>query len=296
MDAASMLPIPRLRVPETARRRRRRNKRRLRLPVASLKSVLLSSRWISLLLLILCGSALAVIGLDENFYLTMIPVKGVSSIPPSEIVRSSGLAGSHIFGAEPAKAARQIAEMPGVISATVELEWPNQAIISIKEDSPVAVWQQGGQQYWVTESGQLAPARVDLPALLHIVVEEGGAVAATPEEPVADAGTDEVTEETADPTEEEQSPDDLLFVPDEVLVGALELRQERPNIESLFYDPVGGLSYQDGRGWRAYFGVGTDMEQKLVLYETIVDKLLEQGKTPAYVSVSNQERPYYLAP
>jgi hypothetical protein len=75
--------------------------------------------------------------------------------------------------------------------------------------------------------------------------------------------------------------------------GALQLRELRPNIDQLYYRPSGGLSYQDGRGWRAYFGTGRDMHQKLVVYETIVADLLAKGLTPEYISVSNQEKPFY---
>ena len=87
----------------------------------------------------------------------------------------------------------------------------------------------------------------------------------------------------------------IRFVPHDVLVGALQLKDLRPNIDQLFYRPSSGLSYQDGRGWRVYFGTGTDMAQKLVVYETIVEELTAQGLTPQYVSVSNQEKPYFLA-
>jgi hypothetical protein len=80
-----------------------------------------------------------------------------------------------------------------------------------------------------------------------------------------------------------------------VLSGALLLRQLRPNIDKLYYRPASGLSYDDGRGWRAYFGSGTDMNQKLAVYETIVTDLLARQIQPAYISVSNQEKPYYLA-
>jgi hypothetical protein len=87
----------------------------------------------------------------------------------------------------------------------------------------------------------------------------------------------------------------LTFIPVEVLEGALQLRQLRPNIELLYYRPANGLSFEDGRGWRVSFGTGTNMPQKLVVYETIVEDLVTRGLTPTYVSVTNQEKPYYLA-
>jgi hypothetical protein len=103
----------------------------------------------------------------------------------------------------------------------------------------------------------------------------------------ADDAEAEAGEEIAEPAA------DVAFVPSAVLQGALQLRELRPNIDQLYYRPSGGLSYQDGRGWRAYFGTGRDMHQKLVVYETVVADLLGRGLTPEYISVSNQEKPFY---
>ncbi|MDT8307714.1 MAG: FtsQ-type POTRA domain-containing protein [Anaerolineae bacterium] len=280
------MPLPQVQVPATARRRRRRNRRMVRLPLASLRRFILSSRWVSLLLVALCIAALVLIGLEEDFFITLVPVEGVASIPPSEIVQASGLGGTHIFAAEPQVAAMRVDEMPGVISATVSLEWPNHATISIREDSPVAVWEQAGQTYWVNKHGELVPARIDIPGILHIIAEMPGAAA------VAALAGESAAAEGREAAEEDSGP--LLFVPEPVLAGALLLRELRPNIEALYYDPGAGLSYQDGRGWRAYFGTGTDMAQKLVVYETLVDDLLAERITPQYVSVQNQEKPFYL--
>lgn len=279
---ATAVPFPHLRVPATARRRRRRNQRRVRLPMDTVKQVVFSARWVSLLLVVLCAGALVLIGMDENFYITLIPVEGVASIPPAEVVQMSELGGVHIFAAEPQEAARRVANMPGIISATVQLEWPNRAYIQIQEDSPVAIWEQEGETYWVNAKGILVPARLEIPGLLHIIAEGMPPAPAAPE-------AEEVPEPGVTPTPIPP----LLFVPQEVLQGALQLRSLRQNIDVLYYDTGGGLSYQDGRGWRAYFGTGTDMEQKLVVYETLVAELEARGVAPAYVSVRNQEKPFY---
>lgn len=288
MDSA--MPLPRLRVPKKARRRRRRNRVRSRVPLASLRQILLSARWLSLGLLALSIYALTLIGLDENFYLTAIPVEGVVSVPTAEVVQASNLAGSHVFAADPGAAAQQIMDnVPGVISAEVTLNWPNQVQINVMEDSPIAIWVEGSNQFWVTRNGRLIPARSSSLGLLMIQSEVEIPTAPTPVADDADAVEGEETAEPAPVTA------NMRFVPQDVLAGALQLRELRPNIDQLFYRPGSGLSYQDGRGWRVYFGSGTDMTQKLVVYETIVDELLAQGLTPQYVSVSNQEKPYFLA-
>ena len=280
------MPVPRTTVPQAARQRKRRNRRsrrRSRIPTTAIKQFVFSARWISLLLLGVAAWALVTIGLDEQFYLTVIPVDGTVSIPAAEIVEASQLAGTHIFAVEPEAAAQRVAKVPGVINAAVSLNWPNQVLIEVQEDSPVAVWQEGEAQFWVTGNGRLIPIRATIPGLLTIESEMPLA-----EAPVIDTDSSEAAEET-----EPQA--NLSFIPQDVLDGAEQLRQLRPNIEKLYYRGDSGLSYEDGRGWRVYFGAGTDMNQKLVIYETIVDELLARGLTPQYISVSNQEKPYYRA-
>jgi cell division septal protein FtsQ len=283
----SAIPMPRLRVPKNARRRRRRNRARVRVPVASLRQIFFSARWLSLGLLALSIYALTIVGLDEKFYITAIPVEGVISLPATEVVQASGLAGSHIFAADPSVAAQGIMDnVSGIISATVTLTWPNQVSINVTEDSPIAIWVEGSNQFWVTRAGRLIPARSESLGLLMIQseVEVSGETAVSP------------TNLSETETSEKEAPTaNIRFVSQDVLAGALQLKQLRPNIDRLFYRPSSGLSFQDGRGWRVYFGSGTDMTQKLVVYETIVEELLAQGLTPQYVSVSNQEKPYYLA-
>lgn len=287
VNSRSVLSMPRLKIPRTARRRRRRNRWALRLPTVALKKLLLSSRWVSLLLLLMCVLSLVLVGMDESFYLTTIPVEGVASIPPAEIVEVSELGGSHIFAVDPVEAAQRINTIPGVISATVTLQWPNSAHVRIGEDSPVALWEQGNKQYWVTEDGGLVPARVDVPGLLHIRADESAPTKLALDTISASDAGDEAGDDVVEVTQP--------YVPQDVLEGALQLRRLRSNIDVLHYDIGGGLSYEDGRGWRAYFGTGSQMAQKLAVYETLVEHLLQQGVKPAYISVSNHQKPYYMA-
>lgn len=262
-EAVSPALLPNVVIPRTAKQRAKRNKKTIHFPSATLKRIATSSRWISLGLLVICVAALGLIGYDETFYLDLIPVEGALTIPPSEIIQASELSNRHIFAADPNAAAAQISALPGVISTTVTLQWPNQVRIRVAEQAPIAVWDQAGQQYWVDDAGHLIPARVRTVGLLQIQSEVN--------EPL----------------------NDIDFIPSDVLNGALQLRELRPNIAQLYYRPAGGLSYEDGRGWRVYFGTGLDMAQKLVVYERIVTDLLARGLTPEYISVSNQEKPFY---
>lgn len=345
--SSSAVNFPHLDVPDTARKRRRRQKTEgVRFGLSALKRFIFSPRWISLGLLALTIFALVVIVQERRFYLTYIPVDGAVSFPPEEIVTASNLAGSHVFSADPSQAAANITDLPGVISATVSLEWPNQVAIVIAEEEPVAIWQENGTTYGITGGGRLVPVGFPVTDLLQIIPEKGSVSVATApaaiEETIASEegeSTDEpaaveeaaVLEETAAADEttaveeaviEEVNVDEaegsengnqvnggttdletteneietsVTFVPQEVLLGALSLRELRPSITELYYRPSDGLSYQDDRGWRVHFGTGIDMNQKLVLYETILSDLLTRGISPRYISVSNKSKPYYLA-
>jgi cell division septal protein FtsQ len=290
LRAATAVPAQRLSVPKTAQKRRQRNRRPFNLSMAGVKRVVLSARWLSLGLLALTIYALIIIGMDTRFYLTYVPVEGTLAIPPEEIVAASGLAGHHIFAADPAQAAAQIAELPGVISATVTLRWPNEVAVAIGEESPVAIWQAGSQDYWVTKAGDLIPARIPTVGLLTIIAETDESQTAVSTRPAME---DDLETADDDTTLAADAGEAVTYIPPEVLTGALQLRALRPNIDRLYYRPLGGLSYQDGRGWRAYFGAGANMAQKLVVYETIIEHLLARGIAPQYVSVSNQEKPFY---
>ena len=294
MESAVPVAQPRLKMPKRAKKRRKRSKRQnqqVNVLTTGLKQVVFSSRWLSLALLLLMAFSIYLTGQSDDFYLTEVPVVGASSIPAWEIVEASGLGGMHIFAANPAKAAEAVAEVPGVVSASVELEWPNLVNIHIVEDSPVAIWVEGEHQYWITQEGGFIPARSAALGLLRIESEVTKAEAVTA---VLTASSEEaVVEEGLEPAEPTTPAAQAQFVPQDVLVGALQLQQLRPNIEKLSFEPGSGLSYEDGRGWTAYFGSGDDMAQKLVVYEKIVEELTAQGITPVYISVSNQERPYY---
>lgn len=302
--SASSATLPDLSMPKTAKKRKQRNSRqRFTKPVSGAGAMLLNARWISLAVMALTAYALFVIGGDDRFFLSYIPVEGVSTIDINDIVAESGLAGSHIFAADPQAAAEKIGEVGGVVTATVTLHWPNEVMIRVSEKPPLATWQEGDQTFWIDADGQLTPSRAQTVGLLNIISEVPATKFADLFSKVEEeTGTEESTEAetTAEKNTEEQateSASQAAFVPQPVLAGALQLRELRPNIDKLIYKPSDGLGYQDGRGWTAYFGTGHDMHQKLVVYETIVASLLERGARPAYISVANQHKPYYrLAP
>ena len=278
--AATTIPMPHQTVPKTAKaRRRRRRRQRWQVPTASARQIVTSARWLSAALLAVCLYAVMMIGRDQQFYLTSIPVEGTQAISPAEIVAASGLAGAHSFAVNPGEAAAAINAVPGVISATVTLTWPNQVAIRIVEDTPRLIWEHLGQSYWLTTSGAVVEARGAAPGL-PVIHAEAYTRSAKEAEKVRD--------------EEEAAQEAVLpFIPDEAVEGVTQLQTLLPQVQEYRYRPDGGLSFVDEGGWRVYLGVGSDMHQKLAVYHAVVAELQAEGQTPVYISVSNQQKPFY---
>ncbi len=299
---SAAVPAGQIYLPRTAAQRRRRNRIPFTFPTQTVLGIITSPRWISLAVLVVMVYFLQLLATRSDFYLRYIPVDGLVSIPADEIVATSGLAGRHVFAVDPNVAARRIAEMPGIVSASVTLKWPNRVNISIVEDTPIAVWMTPDQSFWINEQGQLLPARIDVPGLIHIRSENTRGLIGVPAKEEAESAGPAADDGEAEDIEEEVAetppPKTSGAVPTDILLGALILQKLQPNgttLLSLNYHPSNGLSYQDERGWPVFLGTGTDMRQKLTIYRAIVDDLLTQGITPQYVSVTNKEKPFFMA-
>lgn len=231
-----------------------------------LPRVPLTWRLASFTLCLLLTAMLGRLITDQSMFIDGINLGGSALVPGEEIYSSSGIAGQHIFWVDPAEVQRQVLEVPGIAGAVVSVQWPNVVTIVVTERIPVVTWIENERTWWVDADGNRFRARGDLPGLLPITVDDSKGKSNTPEGQA---------------------------VPAAAIHGALQLRELRPNIEALHYDSLHGLSYQDGRGWRGYFGVGTDMPQKLAVYERLTEDLTGRGIYPKKISVENLGAPYY---
>lgn len=232
----------------------------VRLP--ALPRVNLGWRLMSATMLILLSLMLGRLLTDPRMYIKGVNLGGAALVPAQEIYAASGIAGQHIFWVDPVEVQRKVSAVPGIASAAVRIEWPATVTIRVVERIPVVSWTEGGQKWWVDADGNKFAARSDLPGLLPITLDDAPGTA-------------------------------YKFVPPAAVEGALQLQQLRPNIELLHYGSQHGLSYQDGRGWRGYFGVGSDMLQKLAVYEKLVSDLTARDVQPKTISVESYQAPYY---
>ena len=173
LDIAATVGLPRLvsrekrerqrsrakRMPQSVKARKRRTTWK---PVTTatgvVRRIAASTRLISGALLLLTIYALYLIGNNPRFYMSRIVVDGASILQRDEVIFASGTRGQHIFAIEPAVAAEAISNMPGVVAAQVDLEWPDSLHITIEEDTPVLNWRENGRNYWVNTDGAIIPA------------------------------------------------------------------------------------------------------------------------------------------
>jgi hypothetical protein len=208
---------------------------------------------------------LALFFIAPFFYIHTIAVGGLRYVSKEEVFALSGIANTHVFWIDPEEVRRSVLRSPTIADATVTIGWPpNMVQIIVREREPAVIWEQASVPAWVDVQGRVMQQREDRTDLVRIVSDDS-------EGPIGQN----------------------VLIPLDIVTGALQLKALRPNIEVLRYNAEKGLGYQDGRGWQAWFGVGTNMPERLTIYESIVENLVSRGITPGEVNVVNPDAPYY---
>jgi hypothetical protein len=86
---------------------------------------------------------------------------------------------------------------------------------------------------------------------------------------------------------------DNVLVPSAVVNGALQLAELLPEVNEFRYTPDYGLGYRDSGGWEIWFGTGTDMPEKLLIYEAVKTNLQTRNIVPFAINVANPDAPFY---
>ncbi|MBZ0293600.1 MAG: FtsQ-type POTRA domain-containing protein [Anaerolineae bacterium] len=201
----------------------------------------------------------------DAFYIHSIAVGGLEYLTKEEVFALSDIANLHVFWVDPEAVRQNILRSPTVADARVTVGWPPRMVqIIVQERQPALVWEQSGVATWIDVQGRVMQQREDRPDLLRI--------------------SDYVTEGPLAPNTKLDT---------RIISGALQLRSMFPTIDLLRYHPNKGLGYQDGRGWEVWFGIGTDMPEKILVYDAIVANLLSRNIQPTEINVANPDAPYY---
>ena len=223
-------------------------------------------------LIVVCMIGLLVVMFQTEFFkVRTITVVGATYIDPSEIFRYTEIAGFSIFQIDPNDVRDAILSKSRLIAdARVTIGWqPEMVKIVVEERKPALVWTQYDIRVLLDIQGNILrqprPEEV-FPNLIHVIVDRSVNEPPLPENPI----------------------------PLTVVSGALQLRQLLSGIEVLQYNAVKGLGFRES-SWDIWLGTGTDMPNKLLVYEALRDNLLRRGITPVEINVADTRAVYYCS-
>jgi hypothetical protein len=223
------------------------------------------ARYLSAVITLLMLGLLAMFAFTNVFYVQSIAVGGLQTLSKEEVFALTDTANQHIFWINPVTVRANLMRSPTIADARVEVGWAAPMVrVLVQEREPAVVWQQAGTAVWVDVLGQVMQQREDRPNLLRVTYE---GLASSP-----------------------LGPNDRIN-PD-VVQGALQL-QTLLGDRALRYSEYYGLGFRDERGWDAWFGTGTDMPNRIAIYNALVQNLLGRGIQPTVVSVANPDAVYY---
>ncbi len=213
---------------------------------------------------------LALFFLSDVFYIRSIVVAGTNYLDKAEVFRVADIAEMHLFWINPGEVQERLEALDVVADARVEVSWPpNMIKIYIEERQPAIMWIQSGVAALVDLQGRVLaypPDDTVRPDLLRIITD--GSLSGPP-------GLDAV-------------------IPAGAINGALQLQAILAGVPYLRYNADKGLGFrEEPGGWDVWLGTGTDMPNKLLVYETIRDNLASRGITPVFINVANPEGAYY---
>ena len=233
-------------------------------------------RLLSFFISLLLGVALYLAWTLPTFRINVAQVSGNQRIKAEDINAVLGTAGQPIFTLLPSELERRIrTNYPEVSSARINLELPNVVSVSIVERQPVILWQENNGYTWI----------------------DGNGIAFRPRGPESTYKLINVNALATPPHGQPLMDDPLSPAPyvSEDLVRAIQfLAPKIPPDSTLTYDPRYGLGWTDNRGWKAYLGSdSSDMSMRWLVYQALVNSLLQRGIYPILISVQYSNAPYY---
>lgn len=200
----------------------------------------------------------------DAFYVHSISVAGLRYLDKEEIYRWADIANRHIFWVNEDQVRASIMESPAVADARVTIGWPPDMVrITVTEREPALIWDQANVPVWIDLSGRvLMIPPEDRPDLLRVQVED--------------------VDETVTPQ---------TRIDPSIVTGALLLRELLPGTSALRYSQVYGLGFKDTGGWDAWFGSGSDMSVKILVYKSIVERYRDNPLLNR-IDVSNPDAPF----
>ena len=233
---------------------------------------------------------------SPEYQVSTVEISGLQRLSAEEVLGNLNIVGDHIFAVQPKEIVDSIAaSYPELRDIQVTVSLPAKVSITAVERQPMFTWKMSNRTMWVDTEGYLIPARGEAAAMLTIDAD------ALPlyqlDEDLCEFGSSKVIQ---DKTIRKPGQSTMMFfaqtkhIDSNLLVAVLQLNAWMPNENTLLYQNQRGLGWADARGWDVFVGQKLEsINDKMVMYETIVRNLEEQGINPSMVSVEFLNAPYY---
>lgn len=251
-------------------------------------------RLVSAGMVILFSFLLMLLLSDPRFMVSSIDVVGLQRMDAAEIEGALDLTNLSIVMVRPEEVAAELQEaFPDLKDIKVSVTFPASVGITLTERTPVIAWDEGDEIYWIDSEGYVIPMRGQ-PAETPVMIKANTYPPLLPL-PKTDAQVE--TEKAGKSTKYSEIPTGTIFgrqVDLSLLEGAKQLSPFVPPDSVLAYNRESGLGWTDPRGWQVFIGQTIDnIDQKLVVYQALVEKLGQQGITPRMISVEYLHAPFY---
>ena len=271
----------------------------LRLP--SLPMVRVGWRIVSGMLAVMMLACLFMMWKLPAFQVNTVEAEGLQRLTVGDLNTVMDILGSSIFTIDPPAVEQALSQaFPELASISVNAGLPARVVVNLVERQPVLSWFQDNREVWVDAEGVAFVPRGNPGTLVRV---EGHGIApqaiASVVIPTAGSLPPGAIFVPATDTDEASAEAERVAVqparlPRDLVKAILPLGSQVPADTQLVYDAQYGLGWDDPLGWEVYFGAQTDeMDQKLVVYQGVVEYLTDQGLQPELVSVAFVHAPYY---
>jgi hypothetical protein len=214
------------------------------------------------------------------FQVQTVEVQGAIRLSLEEIANTLNLNDKPVFILDPTALEFSLERTyPELTDISVQIGLPAQVSISVSERVPMIAWVNDSETVWIDGNGYVFNSRGDVDKLVKVF--------ANTSPPLSNAIVED-NESMGIPAE------DQGYVQPEFVSAIFSLRSQTPEGADLIYDSNHGFGWIDSRGWKVYFGMDVhDINMKLLVYGSIVEKLQLEGLTPSLISLEQVHAPYY---
>ncbi|MCE1251993.1 MAG: FtsQ-type POTRA domain-containing protein [Anaerolineae bacterium] len=252
-----------------------------------------SWRILSGVLVIILTAVIIYLSTADEFLIKSPQIKGLNRLNAADLEAAMLLDGTRIFMVDPVEVKSLLASsFPELKDISVDVSLPAKVSVTVKERQPVITWKYQDVAMWIDNEGVVFPARGEAETLLNITSDAAPPMIETDVKPVLLDPKKSDSEQTEQKAVE--TPVKSLSVDRRVLNMAINLSKHVPANTTLVYNTTSGLGWLDANGWNVYIGFDLDqLDQKMLVYQKIVDTLNQQGLHPKVISVEYVNAPYY---